>query len=226
MRWRISGVVGIMLLTTACGSAPDKFAPIDAPFQRELGGHIVRVSGNGPVVRAKFFEKDEAQRAVMSGVACQWADAGNLTEKCPELEAVPIVHNGIKFFIRPKFGKYEWLRERPDQLALLQRPLLNMPVSGPTVANPSGGFDETYLFSRIETSLSEPSLQTTADGWPVASCQDKPNSVRQSCIIGFLVKGLSVEAHFSDTEHRKFYQSEIIAIATYLDALTRSLIIE
>lgn len=80
------------------------------------------------------------------------------------------------------------------------------------------------MFGRLQTSDARPTLVSTDRGWPIAACDKDPTSHVGHCRIGFLIEGLSVEAHYTTERPADVTQHDIWRVATAVDRKLRTLI--
>lgn len=139
---------------------------------------------------------------------------------CDGMESPLVNRYGISAHIwHDRGAMYQLLSERPSLEPPGQNALDAIPPDQIDIDIQGDG--EAYQLTRV--SLLRDPLQTTDNGWPVASCGLSYSDARQ-CGIGFLIDDAFVEAHWTAEDGVALTQAEVWSVATALDAKIRSLI--
>jgi hypothetical protein len=160
----------------------------------------------------------------VTGVLCRHRHGEPAPSGCDDFRGLPVHSNGVTFYLRPRTGTFRHLRERPQADPPGAEPLIPLSIFIPVPRNVGRGPDEEFIFGRLQTSDAQPTLVSTDRGWLIAACDRDPASHVGHCRIGFLIQGLSVEAHYSTGSPVDATQHGIWRVATAVDRKLRTLI--
>jgi hypothetical protein len=157
---------------------------------------------------------------------CSRSDPATTPVGCEALTAPLVDDDGIRITVKPpgKSARFRLLKERPTGVSTPD-PVPMLVVPDEEVDTNILGNGEAYELSRIST-LGPKQRLTTSRGWPIAACDSNPNSSKQYCVIGFLIKGAFVEVSFLVERRVKLDQRVLWDIASAIDAKLRGISID
>lgn len=211
----------LAVAASACG-APEIDKRESPPFEVTVGSTRLAVPDRPDLYRASLHNFAQGPTVIIR-VCNREAGAGTyepVVAGCDGMESPLVNRYGISTHIWHDEGaKYQLLSERPN-LEAPGRNALDV-ISPDQIDTDIRGDGEAYQLTRV--SLLRGPLQTTDNGWPVASCGLSYSGAHQ-CGIGFLVNDVFVEAHWTAEDGVALTQAEVWSVSTALDATIRSLI--
>lgn len=219
----------VLLLTcplASCSSQPNAKQALDeaieAPFTARLGQVTIQMPRTEVFRRAVLHQVGERPTFVAFDL-CPGGLEWRLPIECTPFRSVKGATGGIRVYLRSPqpWTRYHWLKERGSTPPPPPLPLRNLSLSPSTYRMGPQTPSEDYELSRLQSPIAN-QLSTTKVEWPVAACGLHFSGQTAVCSVGFRIRDMFVEAHWSWARSTVPNQREVWAMSVAIDQQIRN----